>query len=446
MLKFSQDAWSNSLHADEAAGLWGDSDYPALSDTWNQPGKVCVAKITASISNSAVNDLQFSWSGNRITVSRAGDTPALNDKINAAMPRLFPYTDKIHGTQAAEPVMWDGNTNSGLLGILSPWHNRQDLFAWKDDFSKVAGKHTFKAGFLYTRNAKDEEVGAEGGEIWGGGDANGPAVDYQGPGWTAPGSCGGGWGPGCGIGTTNYYADSLLRGETFGYDEVQRDKFALVRWRDYEFYGGDAFKVSRRVTLNYGARWSMIRAPYLDDNRLAGFSPVVYAAESGFPANDPCRGMVLAKGAPSTCAAIGSLITPPQFENRSLVHNNNQTIAPRHGIAWDVFGTARFAIRAGVGQFYSRDRLLAISIRSNNPPFGVATGSDRTLDGPTAGFTPDVTIINPTLSAGTPNPLHAGNATICSTQGGAFDVVLGGIPHHGLDPNSKPSTSWQWNL
>jgi len=87
------------------------------------------------------------------------------------------------------------------------------------------------------------------------------------------------------------------KGETFGYDEVQRDKFALVRWRDYEFYGGDAFKVSRRVTLNYGARWSMIRAPYLDDNRLAGFSPVVYAAESGFPANDPCRGMVLAKGA-----------------------------------------------------------------------------------------------------------------------------------------------------
>ncbi len=439
MLKFTQDSWLNSLHADEAAGLWGDSDYPALSDTWNQPGKMSIAKLTTTISNTAVNDFQFSWSGNRIYVSRGGDAPTLNDKINAAMPRLFPFNDKIHGAQAAEPVMWDGNTRSGLLGVISPWHNRQDLFAWKDDFSKVAGRHTFKVGFLYTRNAKDEEVGDEGGELWAGGDASGPAVDYQGPGWTSPGFCGGGWGAGCNIGTGNYYGDYLLRGMTFGYDETQRDHTALVRWRDYEFYGGDAFKVSRRVTLNYGARWSLIRAPYLDDNKLAGFSPAVYAAETGFSASDPCRGMVLAKGATNTCGDIGSTITPPQFENRSLVRNNNHMIMPRLGIAWDVFGTGRFALRAGVGQFESRDRLLAISMRANNTPFGVGTGASRTLDGP-------LTIINAKNPDGTPNPLHDGNAAICATQGCAFDVSLGGSPHQGLDPSSKQSNSWQWNL
>ena len=437
MLKYTQDAWINSLHADEAAGLWGDSDYPALSDTWNQPGKMSVAKITTTISNTAVNDFQFSWSGNRIAVSRAGDTPALNDKINAAMPRLFPYTDKIHGTQAAEPVMWDGNTNSGLLGILSPWHNRQDLFAWKDDFSKVAGKHTFKAGFLYTRNAKDEEVGDEGGELWAGGNANGPAVDYKGPGWTSPGFCGGGWGGGCNIGTGNYYGDYLLRGMTFGYDETQRNHAALVRWRDYEFYGGDAFKVSRRVTLNYGVRWSIIRAPYLDDNKLASFSPAVYAAETALPAGDPCRGMVLAKGATNTCSLIGSSATPPVFENRSLIRNNNHMLMPRLGIAWDVFGTGRFAIRAGVGQFESRDRLLAISMRANNTPFGVGTGATRTLDGPG----PFVQFPANNFPGNDP-----GNRSLCSTSGCVFGAALGGSPHQGLDPSPKQSNSWQWNL
>src|SRR5713226_5639088 len=40
MLRYTQDAWLNFLHADESAGLWGDSDFPALSDTWNQPGKM----------------------------------------------------------------------------------------------------------------------------------------------------------------------------------------------------------------------------------------------------------------------------------------------------------------------------------------------------------------------------------------------------------------------
>ena len=432
MIKYTQDSWLNFKHADEAAGLWGDSDFPALSDTWNQPGKMSVAKLTTTISNTAVNDFQFSWSGNRIYISQAGDHPSLNGTINASMPRLFPFSDKNHTNNVPEPTCWCGSP-SGLLGIQGPWVNRQDLFQWKDDFSKVSGKHTFKAGFLYTRNAKDETVGDEGGEYWGGGDANSPAVDYQGPGWTSPGFCGGGWGAGCNIGTGNYYADYLLRGMTFGYDETQRNHFALVRWRDYEFYAGDAFKVSRRVTLNYGARWSLIRAPYLDDNKLAGFSPAVYAAESSAPSGDPCRGMVLAKGATNSCAAIGSVVTPPFFENRSLVHDNNHMIMPRLGLAWDVFGTGRFAIRTGVGQFESRDRLLAISMRSNNPPFGVGTGAQRTLDG---------TFTSSNNFAGN----DPGNESVCSTSGCVFGASLGGSPHQGLDPSNKQSNSWQWNL
>jgi hypothetical protein len=427
MLRYTQDKWLNFLHADEAAGLWGDSDYPALSDNWNQPGKMAVAKLTTTLGNNAVNDFQFSWSGNRIYVSRGGDTPSLNDNINAVMPRLFPFTDKIHGTKVAEPQCWCG-APAGELGIISPWVNRQDLFVWKDDFSKVTGKHTFKAGFLYSRNAKDEEVGDEYGELWGGGDANGPAVDYQGAGWQNPNTCG--W-SGCGIGTNNYYADYLLKGETFGYDETQRDNTALVRWRDYEFYGGDTWKVSRRLTLNYGARWSIIRAPYLDDNQLAGFSPAIYASESsvaGISSTDPCRGIVIAKGASgSGCSSIGSLVTPPQFGNRALVNNNNHMIGPRVGFAWDVFGTQRFVLRGGVGQFFPRDRLLAISMRSNNPPFGIGTSGVRTLDGPLVSYTTQT-------------------ASDCVTQGCTFGVNLGGSPHQGLDPSYIQANSWQWNL
>src|SRR5262249_52236085 len=283
-------------------------------------------------------------------------------------------------------------------------------------------------------------------ELWGGGDANGPAVDYKGPGWTSPGFCGGGWGPGCTIGTGNLYADYLLRGMTYGYDEAQHNNMALVRWRDYEFYAGDTWKINRRVTFNYGARWSIIRAPYLDDNKLAGFDPNVYAAETSASASDPCRGMILAKGGPDLCSTLGSSVTPPHFENRSLVKNNNHMIGPRLGIAWDVFGTGRFAIRAGVGQYFARDRLLAISMRSNNTPYGVSTGSVQTLDGPEAfGGSCTANVINSKCN-GVTDPRHAGNADICVTQGCAFDVSLGGSPHQGLDPSQKQATSWQWNL
>jgi len=174
----------------------------------------------------------------------------------------------------------------------------------------------------------------------------------------------------------------------------------------------------------------------LDDNKLAGFSPEVFAAESSASTTDPCRGMVLAKGAPNTCPDLGSSVTPPYFENRSLVRNNNHMIAPRLGIAWDVFGTGRFAIRAGVGQFFARDRLLAISMRSNNPPFGVTTGGERTLD-----LDPGFHNFKQLNDPDDPTPVD-----VCSTAGCTFGINLGGTPHQGLDPSSNQANSWQWNL
>jgi Carboxypeptidase regulatory-like domain len=418
-MRYTQDKWLNFKHADEAAGLWGDSDFPALSDNWNQPGKMAVAKLTTTLSNTAVNDFQFSWSGNRIYITRGGDDPTLNDQINAVLPRIFPYSDKLNGDKVGWPQFWAGTTPSGELGIISPWKNRQDLFVWKDDFSKVAGKHTFKAGFLYSRNAKDEEVGDEYGELWGPGDAQGPAVDYNGPGWSN-----------ATFGTGNYYADYLLKGMTFGYDETQRDNFSLVRWRDYELYGGDTWKVARRLTLNYGARWSFIRAPFLEDNQLAGFSAALYASQISAPVDDPCRGEIIAKGGNgSGCAALGSVLAPPQFENRTLVHNNNHMISPRIGLAWDVFGSGRFVLRGGVGQFTPRDRLLAISMRSSDTPFGVGTGAVLTLDGNRVAY-----------------PGDSPGGVDCVTNGCVFGAALSGAPHQGLDPSTNQANSWQWNL
>jgi len=104
MLNFTQDAWENPLHAYEEGGLWGDQAFPAISDTWVQPGKIAVAKLTTTIGNNTVNDFQFSWSANRIHILRAGDTPAQNAAIVAAMPTVFPASGKLHGTDLPEQI------------------------------------------------------------------------------------------------------------------------------------------------------------------------------------------------------------------------------------------------------------------------------------------------------------------------------------------------------
>ena len=45
----------------------------------------------------------------------------------------------------------------------APWQNHEDLWSWKDDFSKVMGTHELKFGALYSHNIKNEQAGGAGG-------------------------------------------------------------------------------------------------------------------------------------------------------------------------------------------------------------------------------------------------------------------------------------------
>src|SRR5258706_2010902 len=264
-LRFTNDAWKNALHSDEEGGLWGEQNYPSLSGAWDQPGKIAIAKLTTTIGSTAVNDFSFSWSANRINVIAAGDNPALNGVIQAAMPYAYPVSGKLHGTATATPLVWGGGP-SGLTGHFGPWSNQQDLFTWKDDFSKVTGRHTFKVGAYYSRNKKDEETGADYGQMWGGGGQTGSG--YNGAVWA-------------GSPTKQEYGDFLLKGTTFGYGENATDGKARIRWTDVELYVGDSWKVRPRLTLEYGVRWSLMPPFYDAINNFSSFRPELYQQSLG---------------------------------------------------------------------------------------------------------------------------------------------------------------------
>src|SRR6202140_3860932 len=185
MINFTNESWENPLHGYEEGGLWGDSNWPAVSDSWSQPSKMLVAKLTTTIGSNKVNDFAFSWGANRINITQAGDNPQLQQKIVSAMPLIFPTSGKLHSGQLPQQICWCGT----YIGSLGPWGNRQDLYTWKDDFSISMGKHTFKMGVLYDRNFKDEEQGQEAGGMWGGaGIVNGGKPSLSGPGyaWSSP--------------------------------------------------------------------------------------------------------------------------------------------------------------------------------------------------------------------------------------------------------------------
>ncbi len=357
--RYTQDHWENPSPI-LLTQLWGDDPFPTVESSWTQPSRQAAVKLTSTLSSTSINEVQFSYSANRINVTRELGAD-LNQQINEAIPGFFDDGDKTYGAARSHPVFWGGITpfTSGggpALQSIAPFNNSLDIYSFRDDFSKVAGNHILKTGFLYNQAAKDEDAG-------GSSAAETPQF----------------WGACCGNNSGNVLADVLTRGSLFGGSEANREPVGNIRYKDIEFYFGDTWKARSNLTLELGARYSLLREPYDANNRIAAFDPAFY--DPARPSSDPCNGLVVPQGSGITCSEIAGASTPTEFSNRSLRDNNNHMLAPRLGIAYDVFGDGKMAIRGGFGQFFQRERVGPYLGLSGQPPFVLGVGYQRTLDG-----------------------------------------------------------------
>lgn len=391
--RYTQDHWENPAPILFNAGLWGDDAFPTVESSWQQPSRQAAVKLTSTLAGTAINEVQFSYSANRIhiTPDQGGD---INDALTTAIPGFFPEEIKLNAGHRAHPTFWGGiapfTTNFGPdLWTAAPWKNSLDIYSVRDDFSKVRGNHTFKAGFLHDRAAKNEDsLGA----------ASSESPQF--------------WGACCANNSGNYLADILTRGSRFGFSETSTQPVANTRYRNTELYFGDTWKVRPNLTLELGARYSYFPEPFDANDRMTSFELRFY--NPARPASDFCNGLVVPPGT-NPCAGLPGQSTPHEGVNRALRENDKNTIAPRLGIAWDPFGNGRTAIRAGVGQFFQRERVSIALGMVANAPFALSVGGERTLDnnGP-----------NTFVVAGAPS----------------------GSPSRSQDPNALLPNTWQWNL
>jgi hypothetical protein len=147
------------------------------------------------------------------------------------------------------------------------------------------------------------------------------------------------------------------------------------RWVDLEFYVGDSWKLSPRVTFDYGVRYSKFFNPYSADNRITSFDPARFDPTLGA---DSCNGLLVPPG--SNWCEQGSFAGGTPGPNRSLHEQDSNNFAPRLGIAWDVTGKGKTAIRAALGQFFSHENLSAVLPLGSNPPFVTNINGLRKLD------------------------------------------------------------------
>ncbi|NNF00559.1 MAG: TonB-dependent receptor plug domain-containing protein [Pyrinomonadaceae bacterium] len=365
--RYTQDHWANSTPI-LTGNLWGDDAFPTVESSWTQPSKQAAVKLTTQLGANAINEVQFSYSANRIRVD-PGNGGAANAEINAAIPGFFPDADKVNGVNRPHPVFWGGvapyySSSGSDLWTQTPFRNSLDIYSIRDDFSMVKGNHTIKIGGLFDKAAKDEDSGP-----------NNESVHFFGPASCCNDQIGnhsGNWG--------NGMLQDLLTDDTlFGFDETNTQAVGQNRYTNIEFYVGDTWKVRPNLTLELGARYSLLLEPTDARDRISGFSSIAY--DPTRPASDPCNGLVVPKGT-NPCAGIPGASTPFQFTNRSLRENSYGNLAPRLGVAWDVFSDGKTAIRAGFGQFYLRERTSPyFASLTQNAPFATFIAGQRFLDG-----------------------------------------------------------------
>ena len=390
MVRYTQDSWTNSAPP-VYTNLWGDDAFPAVSSNWDQPSRSAMIQLTNNIGTKSVNTLTFSYSGNAINIDPGDADPGLVGQIHNTIPSIYPLSSKPYGEQTGAPFTWGLSQGYGSVYAIAPFRNHQNLWVLKDDYSAVFGKHLLKAGVLASTNIKSEDTGSGGGfqnsAFWGSAGLNG---------WNAN--------------TGNILSDFLLKDITFGFSETAGNRQMPTKWNDLEFYVADTWKVRPRVTVDYGVRWSMLLNYYTGDDKMTSFVPSLFNPALG---GDPCNGLSMVPGTNpcQTAGYLGGTAGP----NRSLQNEKYDALAPRLGVAWDVFGTGKTAVRAGLGLFYMRERISGGLNFPTNPPFGATTGGLRYLD-----------------SNAEPYP-------------GAFSVS-GGAPGSGRDPNAVIPSSWTWNL
>ena len=367
MGRYTQDTWSNPSY--NGNQYWGDSPFPVINGSWAQPSKMIIGRVTSTISDSLVNDAEFAYSNNRINITPGGTNPGLEAQMTSAFPTLYPEALK-HASEST-PQIWSGLGNYGsnnTIQSIAPWSNSLDIYTVRDDVSKVKGRHAIKVGLFLGFDGKNEDTNTSSSER-----LTFATADYQ------------VYAAGGGVRTGNNLANVLIPGNPFTLSETSTNVRAQLRWRDYEFYAGDTWKVTPRVTLNYGARYSFLRNAVQPNNQITNFVPSLY--DPTLPAGDACNGLIHAPGSDPCGAAnkqFGTSYTSGGVgPNNSLQPQNNHMIAPRVGVAWDVFGNGQTAIRLGGGQFYQRERVSRYTLVAN-APFAVSVSNvPRTLGGAT---------------------------------------------------------------
>jgi hypothetical protein len=168
--------------------------------------------------------------------------------------------------------------------------------------------------------------------------------------------------------TGNPFADFLLGLPTSangGFGDVS----IYLRGNEWHGFVQDNWKATRRLTVNLGFRYEYA-SPFTEKNHRWSTLDiqnrrVIIASEDGqaYPQN------LWIPGIQQQLAPLPIVTSEDAGLDPSLVNKDMNNVAPRIGLAFDIFGNQKTVIRTGYGIYYNAASFNTFTLQSQSPPF-----------------------------------------------------------------------------